>query len=187
MSTDDNIDESLDEIAAETEAGDDAEPETVETLTVATATNAEVTEILLGTYDERQVVSAPERIDGGVFLVKRLYDPQTHIDLGAELPVGDVREWLDDHRGHEALAALDWERFEERPLLEQVVSQRSQTVNVLSAVAEQLSQVPVESDDAAGVLRALQQDVQQAAGQYPPVVLDRVESELQAEGDDGGQ
>lgn len=187
MSTDDNTDENLDEIGGETEADDDADPDTVETLTVATATNADVTEILLGEYTDRQVVSAPERFDGGVFLVKRLYEPTAHIGLEGELAVTKVREWVKKHRNHDALAALDWERFADRPLLEEIVTQRSQSVNALSAVADQLAQIPVESDEAAGSLRALQQEVQQAASQYPPVVLDRVESELQSDtevGDD---
>lgn len=171
------LQDGLDEIAEEDE------PAEIETVTVVSATNADVMDVLFGEYDQRQVLTQAEFGDGTAFLVKRLYEPVGIIEFDEPQSPEDVQEWLADRPDHDALADYDWDQHERQVYFNAIVRERQQSKQALQTVAQQLQQVPAEAEETQRGLSQVLGTIQNVLNNSAPVQLDRVESpELAEEG-----
>lgn len=154
---------------------DTADEETFSAVTWLEANNAETQAMLLGRFEEGEVLGVPEIHDRTPVRARRHFDPVEVVDLPEPMEGDAAVEWVNDHRDLDEFDDYDWEDHDRREYLDTIVENRNSTRQMLAHFEERLRNLNVVGVEAQSELEEIRAEMGEAMTSGPAVSVNRVE------------
>jgi len=161
--------------------GQPADEETYGAVTWFEAVDADQQSLLLGQFNRIQEIAEPEETDQGVLYVRREFEPVRTIPLQGEVTRDEARSWIRANRQHQGFDGYDWRSHDRRELLGTIVDTRSNHLQRISNIYDQLEAVPIVSVTADERISEIMGGIADVLTQTPPTMIDATESADQSE------